>query len=70
MDSNLTKDHTIIRETVSKIAQNELVSRAAEIDNTHSFVWAGLKKLREADVLALAVPSEYEGMGIYLMFWR
>ena len=64
MDLNLSKDHKIIKETVGKIAQKELASRAAEIDKTHSFVWEGLKKLKEADVLGVAIPSEYEGMGL------
>src|SRR3990167_7932271 len=64
MDLNLSKDHKIVKETVSKIAQKELVPRAAEIDRTHSFVWDGLKKLKEADVLGLAIPTEYEGMAM------
>jgi alkylation response protein AidB-like acyl-CoA dehydrogenase len=64
VNSNLSKDHKIIKETVSKIAQKELALRAAEVDKTHSFVWEGLKRLKEADVLGLAIPSEYEGMGM------
>jgi alkylation response protein AidB-like acyl-CoA dehydrogenase len=64
MDWNLSEDHKIIKETVSKIAQKELVPKAAEIDKTGSFVWEGLNKLKEADVLGLAIPTEYEGMGM------
>ena len=64
MDWNLSEDHKIIKETVSKIAQKELAPKAAEIDKTASFVWDGLKKLKEADVLGLAIPTEYEGMGM------
>ena len=64
MDLNLSKDHKIVKETVSKIAQKELVPRASEIDRTHSFVWEGLKKLKEADVLGLAISSESDGMGM------
>lgn len=64
MDWNLGKDHKIVKETVSKIAQKELVPRASEIDKTHFFVWEGIKKLKEADVLGLAIPSEYDGMGM------
>ena len=64
MDLNLSKDHKIVKETVSKIAQKELIPRASEIDRTHSFVREGLKKLKEADVLGLAIPSEYDGMGM------
>lgn len=64
MDWNLNEDHKIIKETVGKIAQKELVPRAAEVDKTGSFVWEGLKKLRESDVLGLAIPSEYGGMGM------
>ena len=67
MDWNLSEDHKIIKETVSKIAQKELVPKAAEIDKTGSFVWEGLKKLKEADVLGLATPSEYGGMGMDIL---
>ncbi|OGX19756.1 MAG: hypothetical protein A3K83_07535, partial [Omnitrophica WOR_2 bacterium RBG_13_44_8b] len=64
MDLNLSKDQELVRETVRKIAQKALAPRAAEIDKTHSFVWEGLKKLKEDDVLGLAIPSEYNGMGM------
>lgn len=61
---NLNKKQELVRENVRKIAQKELVPRAAEIDKTHSFVWEGLKKLKEADVLGLTIPTEYNGMGM------
>ena len=64
MEWNLTKDQQLVRETVSKIAQKELAPKAAEVDRTGSFVWEQLKKLKEADVLGLAISSEYEGMGL------
>lgn len=64
MDFDLTKDQALVRETVSKIAQREVAVKAAEVDSSESFVWEGLKKLSEADVLGLVVPSEYGGMGM------
>ena len=67
MDWDLSEDQKIIKETVNKIAQKELVPKAAEIDKTGSFVWEGLKKLKEADVLGLAIPSEYDGMGMDIL---
>lgn len=63
MDFILNKEQKLVRETVSKIAQKELVSRAVEVDNTGSFVWDGLNKLRESEVLGIIIPSEYGGMG-------
>lgn len=68
---NLTKEQDLIRETASKIAQKELAPKAAEIDKTHSFVWEGIKKLGEVDLLGLTIPTEYKGMGMntYLLFW-
>lgn len=63
MDLSLSRDQELVRETVRKIAQKELAPRAAEVDKTCSFVWGGLKKLKEADILGLAIPSKYEGMG-------
>src|SRR3989338_102183 len=67
MDWNLSEDHKIIKETVNKIAQKELAPSATEIDKTGSFVCEGLKKLKEADVLGLAIPSEYDGMGMDIL---
>jgi len=64
MDFQLTKDQNLVRETAGKIAQKELAPRAAEVDRTHSFVKEGLNKLKEADILGLAIPSEYGGMGM------
>ena len=64
MDLNLSKDQELVREAVRKIAQKELAPRAAEIDKTYSFVREGLNKLKEADVLGLPIPTEYEGMGM------
>jgi len=64
MDFQLTKDQKLVRETAGKIAQKELAPRAAEVDKTHSFVQEGLNKLKEADILGLAIPSEYGGMGM------
>lgn len=64
MDLNLSKEQELVRETVRKIAQKELVSRAAEIDKTHSFVREGLNKLKEADISGLSIPTEYEGIGM------
>lgn len=64
MNFNLNKEQELVRETVRKIAEKELVSRAAEVDNTGSFVWEGIKKLRESDILGIVIPSEYEGIGM------
>jgi butyryl-CoA dehydrogenase len=64
MDWNLTEDQKLVKETVGKIAQKELAPRAAEVDNTGSFIWDGLKKLRESDVLGAIIPSEYDGIGM------
>lgn len=64
MDWNLTEDQKLVKETVGKIAQKELVPRAAEVDNTGSFIWDGLRKLRESDVLGAIIPSEYDGIGM------
>ncbi|NOX97783.1 MAG: acyl-CoA dehydrogenase [Nitrospirae bacterium] len=64
MDFQLTKDQNLVRETAGKIAQKELAPRAAEVDRTHSFVQEGLNKLKDADILGLAIPPEYGGMGM------
>jgi len=64
MDFQLTKDQKLVRETTGKIAQKELAPRAAEVDKTHSFVQEGLNKLKDADILGLAIPSECGGMGM------
>lgn len=62
MNFNLNEKQELVRETVNKIAQKELVLRAAGVDIAGSFVWEGIKKLKEADILGIKIPSEYEGM--------
>lgn len=64
MDFNLSDDQKQIKETAKKIAQRELAPKAAEIDNTGAFPWEGVKKLAEADLLGLAVPSEFGGVDV------
>jgi butyryl-CoA dehydrogenase len=61
---NLSENHKILKQTINKIAQKELAPRAVAIDKAHSFVWESLGKLKEADVLGLIIPTEYNGMGM------
>lgn len=64
MNFDLNTEQKLVKETVTKIAQKELFLRATEIDNTGSFVREGLKKLKEADILGITIPSKYGGMGM------
>jgi alkylation response protein AidB-like acyl-CoA dehydrogenase len=61
MISNITVEQTLVQRTTREIAQKELEPRAHEIDETQSFPWIGLRKLAEAGVLGMTVPSEYGG---------
>ncbi|WP_066635503.1 acyl-CoA dehydrogenase [Desulfolucanica intricata] len=59
-----TEEQLMIRDTVRKLAQNEIAPRAAEIDRTHEFPWENIKKMSELGLMGLPIPEEYGGAGM------
>lgn len=58
-----TEDHNLIRNMVREFAEEEVAPIAAEIDRTHEFPWATVKRMGELGLFGLTTPEEYEGTG-------
>ena len=58
-----TEDQELIRSMVREFAEEEIAPIASEIDRTHTFPQATVKRMAELGLLGLAVPEEYEGSG-------
>lgn len=63
MDSILTEEYRIVKESVSELARREFAPVAAEIDRTGVFPWENLKKLARQGFTGLNVPEQYGGSG-------
>ena len=59
--SILTEDQELIRGMVREFAEEEVAPIAAEIDKTHEFPHATVKRMAELGLLGLTIPEEYEG---------
>jgi alkylation response protein AidB-like acyl-CoA dehydrogenase len=59
----LPEEHQMLRETVRALAEDKIVPRAAEIDETSEFPWDVNEALVRADLHATHVPEQYGGMG-------
>ena len=58
-----TDEQLMVRDTVRKLAQNEIAPRAAKIDQSHEFPWENIKKMGELGLMGLPIPEEYGGSG-------
>ena len=63
MQYQLTEQQEMIRRSVQEIVKDKVVPRAAEIDETDEFPWDIFEIFRAADLLGLAIPVEYGGVG-------
>ncbi|MFB6184333.1 MAG: acyl-CoA dehydrogenase [Haloarculaceae archaeon] len=61
MDFTLTQEHRQIRETVSEFVDEEVVPRAAEIDETGEFPRDLVEKMGEMGLMGAPFPVEYGG---------
>ncbi|HVQ92693.1 MAG TPA: acyl-CoA dehydrogenase [Mycobacteriales bacterium] len=59
----LSDEHRMLRETVRQLADDKIVPRAAEVDETSEFPWDVYEALRRADLHAIHIPTEYGGNG-------
>ena len=58
-----TEDQELIRNMVREFAVEEVAPIASEIDKTHEFPAATVKRMGELGLFGLAIPEEYEGAG-------
>ncbi|MEX2236635.1 MAG: acyl-CoA dehydrogenase family protein [Dehalococcoidia bacterium] len=63
MDYELSEEHKLIRDTARRIARDVVAPRAAEIDLSEEYPEATFQTYREAGLLGLAIPEEYNGSG-------
>jgi butyryl-CoA dehydrogenase len=69
MSFALSEDQQAVREMVRDFAESEIRPIASEIDETHEFPTATVKKMGELGLLGMFVPEPYGGAGMdYLSY--
>ena len=61
--SHLSEDEQTLIETIREIARERVAPRAAEIDHTGEYPWDMKELLAQQDILAMAFPEAYGGLG-------
>ena len=61
---DLSEDQLAVREMVRDFAETEIRPIAAQIDETHEFPAANVKKMAELGLLGMFVPEEWGGAGM------
>jgi butyryl-CoA dehydrogenase len=61
---DLSEDQQAVRQMVREFAESEIRPIAAEIDETHDFPTANVKKMAELGLLGMFVPEAYGGAGM------
>ena len=61
---DLSEDQLAVREMVRDFAEREIRPIAAEIDETHEFPAANVRKMAELGLLGMFVPEQYGGAGM------
>ncbi|HEY3994274.1 MAG TPA: acyl-CoA dehydrogenase family protein [Ktedonobacteraceae bacterium] len=61
--SHLSEDEQTLIETIHEIARERVAPRAAEIDHTGEYPWDMQELLAQQDILAMAFPEAYGGLG-------
>ncbi len=61
---DLSEDQQAVREMVRDFAESEIRPIAAEIDETHEFPTATVKKMGELGLMGMFVPDPYGGAGM------
>lgn len=63
MNFTLTEEQSMIQQMVREFADQEVRPIASEIDKTHTFPTATVKRMAELDLFALSIPEAYGGSG-------
>jgi len=64
MDFTLTAEQQQITEMVGEFADEEIVPRAAEIDETDEFPWDLIDQMADLGLMGMPIPEEYGGAGL------
>ena len=63
MDSNLSREHQLIRKMMAEFTENEVKPIAAETDLNSEYPRENIEKLFDLGVMGMCVPKEYGGTG-------
>jgi alkylation response protein AidB-like acyl-CoA dehydrogenase len=63
----LTEAETALFERASRLAEERIAPRAAEIDRTEAYPWDHIADLKTAGFLGMTIPREYGGQGASYM---
>jgi alkylation response protein AidB-like acyl-CoA dehydrogenase len=63
VDFELSDENRLLRDTVRDFARSEIAPVAEELDRTHSFPYAIVRRLGELDLMGIPFPEEYGGAG-------
>jgi butyryl-CoA dehydrogenase len=69
MHFDLTEEQELIFKAASEICEKEIAPRAEEVDARGEFPWENIKLLSEADMVGIAFPETYGGLGAGFMLW-
>jgi len=64
MDFSLSREQRQIRDTVAEFVDEEVVPRAAEIDETDEFPADLVEEMADLGLLGMPIPEEYGGAGV------
>ncbi|WP_424003585.1 acyl-CoA dehydrogenase [Haloarcula salina] len=64
MDFSPTQEQRQIREMVAEFVDEEVVPRAAEIDETDEFPWDLVDEMADLGLMGMPIPEEYGGAGL------
>ncbi len=64
MDFELTEEQLMVRDSIRKFAEAELLPLGPELDKTREFPWDTVRKMGELGFMAPPVPEEYGGGGM------
>jgi butyryl-CoA dehydrogenase len=69
MNFDLNEDQEAILKEVKEICREELAPRAEEIEEKKNFPWENIKLLSQSDLMGIAVPEKYGGLGMDYLTW-
>jgi len=64
MDFRLSPLQRRLQENARRLAEDELASRAADIDRSEEYPWENVRLLKEAGFFGMTIPTEYGGRGL------
>jgi len=69
MNFALTEDQQMVMEMVRDFATKELAPKAREVDERGEFPWDNIHQLARYDLMGIAFPQEYGGLGADYVTW-